>query len=222
MKFKINSFSFSLLLIISVLVACAEKDDSKVMWLNSTLIKCGDPANNKKCYEVSFEDELDSAKWQTYHNLIDSLVFEVGTFHKVRIKETKDENGRIAKVQLIEIIEKQRDKVFDLYGVWVASELKGAPDMDTTDLPRIQIDIPGKRVMGSNSCNNFISKIQRLDKKRIKLGMMATSKKYCDDPVTPLTFSNALDSTRKYKIVDDVLTFFNKEGEELIKFSKSE
>ena len=106
--FKLKSLIFSLLCVFGVFCSCAETDDGLVMWLDSSLIKCGDAMDNKKCLKVSKNESLESAKWEIYPYLIEGLSFEVGYYQKIIVKEEKDANGNILKVTLVEKLESKK------------------------------------------------------------------------------------------------------------------
>ena len=115
----------------------------------------------------------------------------------------------------------KKDKVFDLTGIWSALKITGVEELDTSNLPKVQVNLHAERIMGYNTCNNFITKINSVNKTRIDIGKIVTQKKYCDDHVVPLAFNNALDATSKYRFKKGVLFFYDEKGKELVSFTKS-
>lgn len=219
--FRIKTLIFGFLCVLGVFCSCVETDDGMILWLDSSLIKCGDPMDNRKCLKISRNEMLESAKWEIYPYIIEGLSFEVGSFQKIRVKEEKDSEGSIIKVTFIEKLESKKDPVFELNGIWSALKITGVESLDTVDLPRIQVNLHAERIMGYNTCNNFIAQIISVDKSGIDIGKIVTQKKYCDDHIVPLAFNNTLDATSAYKLEEAVLYFYDEDGTELVRFSKS-
>lgn len=87
-----------------------------------------------------------------------------------------------------------------LNDIWVVEQLEGEMVMDKSNAPSLEIHTSDMEAMGSDGCNNFMGKIQKLNNEELVFGPLAGTRKMCPDMTVPDKFNKALTRVRKYHI----------------------
>ncbi|MDR2979514.1 MAG: META domain-containing protein [Bacteroidales bacterium] len=103
---------------------------------------------------------------------------------------------------------------------WQLTAIHGTPiDSPYLKTPFIVFDTSG-RILGSFSCNNFFGTYMILNKKKIDISYTGSTKMLCSEMALEKKFASALKSEiSRYRMEDDTLVLFNKNGE-VLRFKK--
>ncbi len=101
----------------------------------------------------------------------------------------------------------ETDAPQQLHDIWA---LKTIGDKDVSEfkypngVPTIEIFLSKMQVNGFTGCNNYFGPIQFIDKKNIRLGNVAATKKYCNN-VDEMPFLKLLGEVDSYKLKKGIL-----------------
>ncbi len=108
-----------------------------------------------------------------------------------------------------------------LQGAWKLSELKGIRKeklKKSLSVPNISFD--NLRVNGNDSCNTFLSSVKKIEEKNIEFSLTMGTLMYCSEMEIAGSFNKNFILIKSYSLVENTLTFFDKEGEKLFVFIK--
>lgn len=88
------------------------------------------------------------------------------------------------------------------------------------EMPSLEINLNTMKIYGTNGCNNFRGLVHATSEKTIVFKGLTFSKKECLNMDFALQFNQALEKTAGYKYEELHLTFYDKDGKELITFMK--
>jgi heat shock protein HslJ len=86
--------------------------------------------------------------------------------------------------------------------------------------PQLEIQLRDMRLMGNDGCNRFFASINYLDGKKITFGPIGGTRMFCHPMVLPDRFNQQLNQVSGYQLKNLILSFFDSEGKELLKFRK--
>ena len=84
----------------------------------------------------------------------------------------------------------------------------------------MEINLSKMQVLGTNGCNNYTGKIDRITLSDIQFGNIASTKKMCPDMSTSDMYDQALNASESYKLGNLELTLFDNSGNETLNFKK--
>lgn len=128
-----------------------------------------------------------------------------------------DKDGK----ELLSFIKKNENEVNrNLHDVWVAVRIDGNPINRMAAVPRMEINLTEMRVSGNDGCNEYTGKINEATAKSLEFGNLAVTKKMCMNMETADKFNKAMSQVASYQLNGLNLTFFDKNGKELVTFLK--
>lgn len=109
-------------------------------------------------------------------------------------------------------------KVISLENSGKPTSVKTYPYADRVqNAPKITIDIKTMKLYGKDGCNNIRSNITTLNESELEFGPIASTRMRCGEMKIPHRFTEALEKQVKmYKIQDEKLFLFDKNGKELM------
>lgn len=160
----------------------------------------------RDCMDTPIPDEFDAAVKNIDRHKVNNNTL---TFYNVEKKE------------LLSFTKKQTSAaVMRIHDIYVAVKINGEPISRRDEMPRLELNLNTMEVFGNNGCNPFNGKITSVSETDIAFGGMAMTRKTCQDMILPGKFDGALQKTVGYKFEDLHLTFFDKDGKELVVFLK--
>ncbi|MCH2214801.1 MAG: DUF4377 domain-containing protein [Flavobacteriales bacterium] len=211
---------------VMLLSSCTQHKKNSVIWVSSIKTECSDGAGKRKCFSIHRGDSIDSNKWELFYAPIEDFKFEPGYFKKIEIQEVvlNQENmpADVSSIRysLVKEIEKVVDRRFILNDIWVPVTILDSPISDTLPLPRMEIHLSGMEIMGTNGCNNYKGQIGNVTGSDISFKNIVSTKKMCLDMTIPDLYDEALEITESYKLENNRLILFDKEGIKTIVFKK--
>jgi hypothetical protein len=107
-----------------------------------------------------------------------------------------------------------------LEGQWTILHIKGVKLVKNTHSIYMKVDLQKKTISGSDSCNNYTGMITTVTDSELVFSPVASTLRLCPEVEYDGAFHTALQETVSYKIEQDNLHLFNKEGEEVLTFLK--
>ena len=107
-----------------------------------------------------------------------------------------------------------------LEGQWTILHIKGVKLVKNTHSIYMKVDLQKKTISGSDSCNNYTGMITTVTDSELVFSPVASTLRLCPEVEYDGAFHAALQETVSYKIEQDNLHLFNKEGEEVLTFLK--
>lgn len=223
LKNKLPYLYFSLTLLIMVnFMSCNSNKEVKNIWINSSKTDCVG-ISPMQCYQVKYAT---NENWQLFYEEIKGFVYEPGYIYelKVALEQISSENLPADKssinYSLIEVISKKNDPTLRLNDLWLATHINKVSIPRSENMPQVEISIKDLRLMGVDGCNNIRTTINSVTENKLTLGPILGTKKLCPDMEIPTKFTQALESVTSYHFKDLILTFYNQEGLEVLKFLK--
>ena len=218
--------TFSILTLIIMMSSCGStKQTTSTYWVNSVKVDCDAGAGKAKCLQVTTADDYENAEWSNFYSTINGFTFEPGYLQKIEVTETqldaKDVPADASSIQydLVKVLEKKSDPKLAIHDIWVATHINGE-DIPKTNAPTLEVNTTEMRVMGSNGCNNYNGQIKTLTAKTIAFGPIASTRKMCMDMTVPDSYDKALNQSSTYKKDGLTLSFYNSNGDEILRFKK--
>ncbi len=108
-----------------------------------------------------------------------------------------------------------------LHDIWVLESMQTSIiNVDAERRPMLELYVDEMRVSGSDGCNRISGKIEMLDEKHLKFGMIASTRRACPDMTIPDIFTKALSEVRQYRRQGLKLFLMNSIGQEILQFKK--
>ncbi len=213
-------------MIILFATSCSSEKENKVVWVNSIKSECSNGVGQMKCISIHRGNSLENPHWELLYTDIEGFNFEFGYFQKIEIqneyldkKEVPADASSIRYI-LIKTLEKKMDRRIVLNDIWVSDRIFGKKVSDQLPWPQMEIDLSKMKISGTNGCNNYMSKIIRVTSSEIQFGNLVTTKKLCRNMEISDSYNKALSISKSYKLGNSGLTFFDKEGKEVLHFRK--
>lgn len=215
MKYNIKSI-FLLLFLIFGQTAFA-KSTIKYFWVNSTKTT----VNENSCLQVQSNDKIEAKAWTSYCSLIKKFDYKPGYIYRIKVKE-KERKG-VSQTVLRKVISQEIDSRLRLNDHWLVTHInnKAIAAMDEeVEPPTFEINISRNEIMGKDGCNRFSGPINVLDNSTLSFGRMLSTRMACRRADVSNQFYNALETATNYQIENNTLTFFNTEGNSVLKMKK--
>lgn len=216
-----------------IISSCGSTEKTKktdvTMWVNSMKAPCEGVAP-MSCMLVQKGENIIPGEWELFYDHIKGFEYQEGYIYKLCIEEkqldAKDVPADASTTEyiLVEELEKNADPRVLLNDIWRLSELDGdaVSKAEAAELPYMEINLRDMAFMGNDGCNNFRGNIKSLDEKKIVLGPAMGTKKACPDMSISNKFNKALASVASYKYEKMILSFYDKEGNKLMKLKKTD
>jgi len=222
---KINFLLFGFFILF---ISSCSSTKTNVFWVNSIKTECPVSVDKEQCISISGSDETDNAVWELFPQDIEGFIFDFGYFQKIKIKE-KDlkknktpNDSSLKKYTLIKSLAKKKDPRINLNDIWTPNRINQNSISTKENSPQIEIKLSTMQVFGSNGCNQFNGKIERITSSDIQFGNFSSTRKMCIDMMIPNLFDKAINASVFYKVNNTQLTFFDKNNNETINFIKKD
>lgn len=168
-----------------LLFACDASDqDVHNYWVNSYTVPC-DISPDVQCLQFQKEEEMLHGQWKTMASRIDGFDYEPGFLYDLQVREVPMANpaadGSSVNYVLVKVERKMSDPLLAINSIWVADRINGEAFKVTkgNDIPRIEINIRANSISGTDGCNFFSGKFEKLTASQVTIGPMAQTKKAC-------------------------------------------
>ncbi|SFD31575.1 DUF4377 domain-containing protein [Algibacter pectinivorans] len=220
--------SLTVILFLTILsTSCSTKETATVTyWVNSVKADCDAGAGKTKCLQVYKGNNLENAKWSYFYAPIENFEFEFGYLQKIEVTETpKDKSNTPADAssiayKLVNVLEKKKDPKMALHDIWAATHVNSTAISNTNNRPNLEINVANMQALGTDGCNNYTGQIKKITDTAISFGVMASTKKMCVNSTEADSYNKALANTTAYKRENLILTFFDVNGNETLRFKK--
>lgn len=199
---------------------------SNTLWVSGVKTDCETAAGMTKCLNVQRGEELDAQPWQTLTSNIDGFQFEEGFAKKITIKSEKMDAKDVPadalsmKYTQVKELRKIADDKTALSGSWVLANLDGKPLNRMIVLPTLNIDLAKMQVSGNGGCNTYSGGFKSLNSKEMRLGDMLNTMMACNNENIEAQYLKKLSTADYYTVRVDILTIYNKFGDNILSFYK--
>ncbi len=107
-----------------------------------------------------------------------------------------------------------------LHDIWVVTHIQGMPLGRSVDLPRVEIYVKDKRVMGFDGCNEFQGPIEELTSDKLVFGQLVSTYILCEDMSVPNQFHEALKQVTSYQLEGLELFLVNEKSHKVLTLRK--
>jgi len=116
----------------------------------------------------------------------------------------------------------QTDAKLRLNDIWALESIQGEKLVlaDGDRRPQLEIQLRDMRLMGNDGCNRLFASINYLDDEKITFGPIGGTRMFCHPMALPDNFNQQLNQVSGYTLKSLILSFFDAEGKELLKFRK--
>lgn len=200
-------------------------------WVNSLSIPCQGvaPASCLQVQRASYKP----GEWKNFYPMIEGFEFEPGFLYKLSVKEEHLPPGQVpadgssTRYFLLEVLEKKPDPRLRLNDIWVLETIRAESINDILrdsgiNRPYLEIHLADNRILGNEGCNDFRADILVADEENFSAGHLTVSDRICEDRGLSGSFAGALSEAAKYQIEGLRLIFFDKDGQELLGFHKTD
>lgn len=222
----------AIILMATLLVQCNRTSQpgpgEYIYWVNSLKVPCtaAGPAN---CLQVQKAEIPDPDQWESFYSPISGFEFEAGYIYKLIVKEQKLDaasvpaDGSSMAYTLVKVLEKNKDRRLVLNDIWVLENLNGNPlDSDSPGgeslPPQLEIHVGDMKYNGTDGCNNIFGGIVELNESNLRFGIGAGTRMMCPNMEIPDEFNRTLSEVDNYRVQNQKLYLFNKEGKEVMQF----
>ncbi|MEK6481057.1 DUF4377 domain-containing protein [Catalinimonas sp. 4WD22] len=204
-------------------------ENEKIYWVNSLKAPCEGIAP-MHCLQVQQGKSMQEDKWELFYASIEGFDFEAGYVYQLVVREENlpaaqvPEDASSIRYSLVRIISKEGDSKIRLHDIWVLESMEAEPidESKINDRPRLEIHLPEMRVMGFDGCNNFNGSIKQVDSAQLVFGPIAGTRKLCNQMDVPDQFNALLNQVNSYKVENLKLYLYNKQGNEILSFQKTD
>lgn len=107
-----------------------------------------------------------------------------------------------------------------LHDIWVATSVYNQ-EIDRKDgLPRLEIFLKDKKILGNDGCNDYNAPILSVDHTLISFGDIVATKKMCPNMKITNSYQKALSEVHSYKLINRNLELLNAKNEVIVRFLK--
>ncbi|MGD1892701.1 MAG: DUF4377 domain-containing protein [Cyclobacteriaceae bacterium] len=204
-------------------------EGESVLWVNSLRVPCTGVAP-QRCLQVQKRDSLDDTAWEYFYDTIEGFDFQGGYVYQLVVKEEQLPSEEVPaddpsiRYTLVKVLDKQNDPRLVLNDIWMLESLEGQP-IDTTQLikhPYLEIHLADQRVMGHDGCNQFNGGIELANDQKLVFGVLASTRKMCQQMEVPDKFSRLIGATSTYSLEDNVLRLYDEQQNELMTLGKTD
>ena len=129
-----------------------------------------------------------------------------------------DKEGQI----VLEFLRKSNKPNQNLHDIWNAVRIEGGPINRMVQAPRLEINLTTNIAMGSDGCNNYSGKIEKVSDSALEFGPLAGTRKMCRDMEVANRYNQALQKVKSYVIKDTMLQLYDESGIEVLAFLKGD
>jgi len=207
-----------------------DQPDTVTYWVNSLRVPCQGVAP-ASCLQVQI-GSFKAGEWKNFYSKIEGFEFEPGFIYKLRVLEVHLAPGQVPadassiRYTLVEILEKKPDSRLRLNDLWILETIR-EKSIDRVLLsqklkrPYLEIHLAEKRIFGHEGCNDFSGDILTADEENFAVGNLKLDTN-CPDMDLPGSFIDALVEAGAYRIEGLRLVLFNSNGQELMRFHKTD
>lgn len=217
-----------LIILFSFVIMSCSSDNNKILktfLVNSFKVPC-EGVGPMSCYQIKESAEV--GEWQFFYNSIEGFDYTPGFLYTIEVAvETLPENkvpadGSSLKYTLVSVVEKVKDIRMAVNDIWVLETMNGklVPDV-FSKRPYIEIQVSRNECLGTDGCNNFISKLEQLDDNVIRFGPFAGTKMACLNDDFSFQFIENLGRINSYVVNQGMLNMY-KDNQELLTFRKAD
>ncbi len=204
-------------------------DNINTYWVNSSKVPCTGVAP-RQCLQVKRGNQLSEGQWENFYSSIQGFDYEPGYLYLLRVRETQLPAAQVPadassiRYELVEVVEKRRDKKLRLYDIWALESVAGeAVDFTASPAgqqPNLELNLTEMRVMGTNGCNTFTGQITGVTDEQLTFGPLAMTRRACKDNNLADCVTAALDQVAGYRIKGLKLTLLDESGKEILGYRK--
>lgn len=103
-------------------------------------------------------------------------------------------------------------------GKWQLIQINQVIPDEGTAIPILEINTIKSLISGSAGCNRISAAIERFKPESVLIKRVGTTRMACNKKNIEYEYINTLNKVRSYKVDDDKLYFFDKEGNEILVF----
>jgi hypothetical protein len=118
-------------------------------------------------------------------------------------------------------MEKKVDTHLLLQGEWTLQTLRGVAPVASIPLPSLQIDLKENRISGNGGCNNYFASIEHCSPTALSFSGIGATRMLCLSENIESAYFKALQEVVSYKIQENTLLLFDKQGEEILKMTNT-
>jgi len=211
-----NQAKFISIFILGLLLQSCSTLKNETFWVSGTKSDCSAGAGKLKCLNVHKGKNLEDAKWENFYAPIEGFQFEEGYLKKIKVKAEKIDNppadGSSIKYRLVKELEKKVDYRVKVGGKWILSEINDQAIDSSIALPEMEIMLSQMKISGTGGCNNYTGEIAKLTSSTISFGNIANTNRACFNKNIEKDYFTALNATNTFKIKEDKLIFYDKDG----------
>lgn len=122
---------------------------------------------------------------------------------------------------MVKELRKLPDTRLDLKGSWVLANMDGKPLNRMIVLPTLDFDVSKMLISGNGGCNTYSGQIAKLEAKHMKLGNMLNTAMACANENIEAKYLKKLATADHYTVKGEILTMYNKYGENILSFFKT-
>jgi heat shock protein HslJ len=205
----------------------SDKENETILYVNSAKADCTGVAK-MKCLQIQETENLNPKDWKFFYGNIEGFEFEAGYIYKLSVKKEKLDPATVPadastlKYSLLKVIEKNIDEKMRLNDIWALKMMDGET-IDAKNFqkqPVLEIHLNDMKIFGNDGCNNMFGSIEAFDEKYISFGALGGTKMACPNMELSSKYTTALGNTKTYKLQDLQLSFYDAEGNELLKYQK--
>ena len=118
-------------------------------------------------------------------------------------------------------MEKKVDTHLLLQGEWTLQTLRGVAPVASIPLPSLQIDLKENRISGNGGCNNYFASIEHYSSTTLSFSAIGATRILCLSENIESAYFRALQEVVAYRIQENTLLLFDKQGEEILKMTNT-
>ena len=218
------SMNIFITVIIVSFMSCESNDKEQTLWVNSARVDCVG-VGPMQCFQIK---NSETEPWSNFYQDIVGFDFEPGYIYKLKVSvKTLDLDELPAdksslEYRLVEVLSKEVDPILSLNDIWVVTEIEGAEvkNINSGELPYLEINTRTMGIMGSDGCNNYRGKIEVLSENKISFGPIMGTKKFCPNMTLSDNYNKALSVVKCFKKEGLELFFYDEKDIQLLKFKK--
>lgn len=218
-----------IMLLAVAIISCnnSKTPTTETFWVSGTKSQCDAGAGKMMCLNVAKTENIEDAVWENFYASIEGFTFKEGKAQKIKVTVTKldkqDVPADASSIQytLKEVLETANDNSLKLDGSWTVSRLNGAPLNKMVSIPTMVVELGNKRISGNTGCNNYSVGLKNINNKAIDIGVPAMTRKACINENVETQFADAFGKVTSYEVDDASITFFDKDGNEVLAFMKN-
>lgn len=120
------------------------------------------------------------------------------------------------------LIEKAGEADKRIHDIWTVIRIDGNPINGMSQTPRMEINLTDMQVMGNDGCNDYTGAIKEVGDNQFIFGNLAATKKMCRNMDVPYAFNKAILKVSGYRLDDLILILMDRNGKEVLAFSKGD